>query len=362
MFGRISYLYRVTFESKDAVLKFTYMPVTQLPEGAVYQLLKESCKGLIPEVYASGVIAHEWSGYRPVFLITEYCGVAVDRFAQAQRSNYQTLDHVEGLICNAIKRSSNCIAKAYSVGVLHRNIAPKNILIKDECVKIVGWGSSRLRTDTEVNGIAALGRTWRFNTEAVLAEELQYDTVIYASSFTSIQVFLGTSSRDLMHDLESLFYVALHSLATFNGNVGDNKPSPYRPSLHEGRLTAAARIGCLSNEASYLQNFGVAGCHLAMAKVFDAMYRFLFFSSGVFIAGSFLTDPNRKRVRDVGVASGFMDSRLLLSPKEAGDLLVPLGQEITRAGGEASLVRADKRRNSDGDQNNPVAKRPRHME
>ncbi|KAJ2401206.1 hypothetical protein GGI23_001547 [Coemansia sp. RSA 2559] len=104
MFGRISFLYRVTFEGKDAVLKFTYMPVTQLPEGAVYQLLDESCKGLIPEVYASGVIAHDRFGYRPVFLITEYCGVAVDKFAQDQKPNYQYQTHLERLLCNAINQ------------------------------------------------------------------------------------------------------------------------------------------------------------------------------------------------------------------------------------------------------------------
>ncbi|KAJ2559511.1 hypothetical protein EV175_000305 [Coemansia sp. RSA 1933] len=364
IFGRISYLYRVTYEGKDAVLKFTFMPANQLLESAVYQVLKDSCKGLIPEVYASGVTKLDRLGYRPMFLITEYCGVPVDRFAQDHRFKQLAQTYAEEAICRTIKQSSNCIAKAHSAGVVHQAITPESMLIGDNGkIRIVGWGQSGLRTDIDIKDMKSIERTWRFSRRNILIDEPNHSTMVGLT--TSIQRFLGTASRDLMHDLESVFYVALYALAMANGNIDDSKPLPRGFCLSKGHpavAAAAARVKCLSGGKSYLDDFGVPSSDSVTTTMLNAMYRFLFFENGTFIAGSLLTDPGRKRVPDTDVASGFMDAQLL-QPEETGKLLEPAAKATTTTMKEttSSSAHTAKRKLADDDQNNkqPAAKRAR---
>ncbi|KAJ2570416.1 hypothetical protein IW140_002316 [Coemansia sp. RSA 1813] len=327
LFGRVSYLYRVTFESKDAVLKFTWMSVHQLPEGAVYQLLNERCKAFIPEVYASGIVEKDWLGYQLVFQITEYSGIPIDLCIREYKHGGRTQSYMEETICNTLKESSNCVAKAYLAGILHRDISYRNILIKDGKTKIVSWGLSRLHRDIGIKHIKSAERTWRFDLETVLREEPKYDALADMNFSMSIQVLLGTLSRNLTHDLESIFYIALYALTLVEATVDSYKYTPIGFHFVGNHPTAAARVGCLSSANSYRQCFGVSKCLPATAMVLNSMHRFLFFKNGVFIAGAFLTDPNKWHLPDIDEASGFMNAKLL-QPERIGDFQAPLGREI----------------------------------
>ncbi|KAJ2217864.1 hypothetical protein EV179_000007 [Coemansia sp. RSA 487] len=310
---RSSYMYRVTFEGKDAVLKLTWVPVSRFPEGAAYQLLEEHCKGLIPEVYASGVIEHDRFGYRLEFLVVEYCGVTIDEFAQSHKSNDRKQKILERVVCDAVKRSSECIAKAYSAGVLHRDISSGNIAIKNGKAKVIDWGYAKLRDDIAIEGIDLIEEKWRFSRVEVAEEEARHDSITGTSLFMSIQVLLGASSRGLIHDMESIFYVALHSLAISNGSLDKDKSPPLGFCFVGNSMTAAARIGCLVSRTAYLKHFGVSGCLPITTAVLNSMYKFLFHENNQFIAGDFLEDADMQRSADTTLASGFMDSGLVPS-------------------------------------------------
>ncbi|KAJ2569321.1 hypothetical protein IW140_003166 [Coemansia sp. RSA 1813] len=310
---RSSYMYRVTFEGKEAVLKLTWVPVSRFPEGAAYQLLEECCKDLIPEVYASGVIEHDRFGYRLEFLVIEYCGITIDAFAQKHKSDRYKQETLEWAVCDAVKRSSECIAKAYSAGVLHWDISAGNIAIKAGKAKVIDWGYAKLRDDIAIKGIELVEKKWHFSGAEVAEEEARHDSITGTSLFMSIQVLLGASSRGLIHDMESIFYVALHSLAIFSGNMDKDKSPPLGFCVVGNSMTAAARIGCLVSRTSYLKHFGVSNCLPITTTVLNSMYNFLFYEDSQFIAGDFLEDASMQRSADTALASSFMDASLIPS-------------------------------------------------
>ncbi|KAJ2655137.1 hypothetical protein GGH99_007225, partial [Coemansia sp. RSA 1285] len=145
----------------------------------------------------------------------------------------------------------------------------------------------------------------------VFEEEAKYDPITGTPLFMSIQVLLGTSLRGIMHDMESAFYTALYALATFNGTMDDAENFPHGFDFVKPRTTAAARSGCLTHEDSYLRHFGIPSCLGATSAVLNAMYRFLFYENGKYIAARFLDDINRQRHADINFARGFMDASLL---------------------------------------------------
>ncbi|KAJ2519708.1 hypothetical protein H4217_002503 [Coemansia sp. RSA 1939] len=268
---RASYMHYVTFKGKAGILKLTWNPVTRLPEGAIYQLLESTCEELIPEVYLSGVIKRNSFGYRLEFVIIENCGETIEELARSHRLNHGNQQVLETIICDAIRQTSDCIAKAYSAGVLHRDISPGNIAIRNGRAKVIDWG--------------------------------------YAKFLNNL--LLGTSLRGIMHDMESAFYTALYALATFNGTMDDDEDLPHGFNFVKPLTTAAARPGCLTHEDSYLKHFGIPSCLGATTAVLNAMYRFLFYENGKYIAARFLDDINRQRHANINFARGFMDASLL---------------------------------------------------
>ncbi|KAJ1773695.1 5'-3' exoribonuclease 2 [Coemansia sp. RSA 1813] len=176
-----------------------------LPESAAYQLFEECCKDLIREVYVSGVIEHDRFGYRLELLTIEYYGITNDEFAQSHKSNSHKQETLEQAVCNAVKRSSGCIARAYFAGVLHRNISAENITIKAGKTKVIDWGYAKLRDDITIEGIELIGKKWRFSNAVVAEEEARHDSIAGTSLFMSIQMLLAMSLHSLMNDTESIF-------------------------------------------------------------------------------------------------------------------------------------------------------------
>ncbi|KAJ2655328.1 hypothetical protein IWW48_005587 [Coemansia sp. RSA 1200] len=294
-------LFRTTYEGKDAVLKLAWMPNAFLPEGAAYQLLKNKCKDLIPEVYASGVIEQDRFGYRLDFMVIEHCGETIGELAHKHRLAYGNPEEFEVIVCSAIRQTSACIPKAYSAGVLHRDISIGNIVIKNGKTKVIDWGFAKLLDNVEIVGISDVEEAWHFSRVEISFKQAMSSFILGTSLFMSIQSLLGTMSRGLMGEIESVFYVALYSLGVFYGTI-DNYSLPYGFQYIDTETPAVARSGCLMYDNTYLEHFGIFHCQEATTAVLNSMYKFLFYKKDKNIAGMLLEDKDRERHANIDFA------------------------------------------------------------
>ncbi|KAJ2125509.1 hypothetical protein IW147_000861 [Coemansia sp. RSA 720] len=284
IFGRISYMYRSIFAGRSAILKLTWTPTYCYPEGAGYRMIGEACNGYIPEVYLSGVLVKNSFGYRLEFLVLEDCGISIDTYAIRCRNVGTKAEQFSATLAKSIKHVSGCLAKAYAAGVLHRDISAGNIAIKDGQTRLIDWGYSRARSDIDIPNLDEIERLFAFDNKTASKEERQRDSLTGTNLFMSVQMLMGSTERSLIHDLESLFFVGLYTLAKFQGSIGsksDKLPLGFRCVGNEE--TAAIRVGCLSVEKNYLSKFGIRDCPDVIARVFDSMYRTLFMHKGRYI-------------------------------------------------------------------------------
>ncbi|KAJ1855284.1 hypothetical protein LPJ76_003409, partial [Coemansia sp. RSA 638] len=320
IFRRTSYMYRSKFADRPVILKLTWTPTYCYPEGAGYMMISEACNGYIPEVYLSGVLVKNSFGYRLEFLVLEDCGIPIDTYAIRCRNVGTKAEQFSATLAKSIKHVSECLAKAYAAGVLHRDISAGNIAIKGGQARLIDWGYSRARSDIDIPNLDEIERLFAFDNEAASMEERQHDSLTGTNLFMSVQMLMGSTERSLIHDLESLFFVGLYTLAKFQGSIGpkcDKLPLGFRRVGNEE--TAAIRVGCLSTKNLYLENFGIRDCPDVIAQVFDSMYQTLFMHNGRYIGGQMLADSNYAREIDLDMASKFMDTQILLT-KSCSDL------------------------------------------
>ncbi|KAJ2541803.1 hypothetical protein GGF49_003392, partial [Coemansia sp. RSA 1853] len=272
IFRRTSYMYRSKFADRPVILKLTWTPTYCYPEGAGYMMISEACNGYIPEVYLSGVLVKNSFGYRLEFLVLEDCGIPIDTYAIRCRNVGTKAEQFSATLAKSIKHVSECLAKAYAAGVLHRDISAGNIAIKGGQARLIDWGYSRARSDIDIPNLDEIERLFAFDNEAASMEERQHDSLTGTNLFMSVQMLMGSTERSLIHDLESLFFVGLYTLAKFQGSIGpkcDKLPLGFRRVGNEE--TAAIRVGCLSTKNLYLENFGIRDCPDVIAQVFDSI-------------------------------------------------------------------------------------------
>ncbi|KAJ2503213.1 hypothetical protein GGH96_000462 [Coemansia sp. RSA 1972] len=314
IFGRTSYMYRSIFAGRSTILKLAWTPTLCYPEGAGCSIISEACNGYIPEVYLSGVLVENLFGYRLEFLVLEDCGIPIDTYAIWCRNEGTTAENFSATLAKSIKTISECLAKAYAAGVLHRDISTGNIAIKDGQARLIDWGCSRARSDIDIPNLDEIERLFAFDNKTASKEERQHDSLTGTRLFASVQMLMGRTGRSLMHDLESLFFVGLYTLAKFQGSIdpkSDKLPLGFRYIGNEE--TAAIRVGCLSVDKNYLSKFGIRDCPDVLARVFDSMYQTLFMHNARYIGGQLLDDCDYERIIDLDIASKFMDTQIFLS-------------------------------------------------
>ncbi|KAJ2762519.1 hypothetical protein H4S06_000616 [Coemansia sp. BCRC 34490] len=195
-------------------------------------------------------------------MITEYCGETIKELARKRRLSNDNPEEFEAIVCNAIRQASACIAKAYSAGILHRNIAAGNIVIKNGKVKVIDWGYVKLLDRVKITGINRIEKAWHFSRAKILFKEAMSSLIVGTPLFMSIQTLLGTRSRGLMHDIESMFYVAIYALGVFYGTIDDySLPSGFQYIDEETK--SVSRLGWLMDKDTYLEQFGTLHCQEA---------------------------------------------------------------------------------------------------
>ncbi|PIA12462.1 hypothetical protein COEREDRAFT_12822 [Coemansia reversa NRRL 1564] len=322
IFGRLAYLYRSSYHGKSVVAKISWSPVDRLPECAMYEALQAAGIPGVPNVIDHGFIRDNLFGYRVELLLLEDCGVPIDTyFAKPKRSANSRSEHEQEL-AEYTKQVATTLVHAYDNGILHRDISYGNITIKNKRAYVIDWGYAKFLpwACTDV-----LAQRWGFAGANVAQKENEHDSLTGTPLFMSVQILLGATQRGIMHDLESLFMVVLHSLASINGLVPDSDDPKYGWKFLGSEMTATLRLGCLCCAEKYLQKFGCGDCGQSIKSVTDSMYRLLFIEDGIFLGGKLINNANYKRRFDVAAAAGFMDidaSRMLeghlVSTDEAG--------------------------------------------
>ncbi|KAJ2808973.1 hypothetical protein H4R20_000481 [Coemansia guatemalensis] len=306
-----------------AILKLTWSPIYRLPEGAAFQFIRSACGGLIPEVYSSGVLVPDLFGYRLEYAVIEDCGETLEQYANCCHES-KDIDSTTfyAKMAEVVRSISNCLAKAYSAGVLHRDIFPGNIAIdRNDNIKLIDWGCARLRADITISNIDDIARRWSYTLDDDVHSEIRHDSLTGTHPSMSIQVLGGCTKRSLLHDLESVFFTMLYALAAFEKEIGDkNEDRSLGFSYLGHKETAALRVGCLASSKYYCMQFGVTNCSDDIKDVLDAMYNALYYQNGQYIGGDLLEHPDWDRSIRPSQVSGFMDSNLFLEHVGEDDL------------------------------------------
>ncbi|KAJ2056129.1 hypothetical protein GGI17_006341, partial [Coemansia sp. S146] len=302
--GRCTSLYEATYKGERAVLKFSYTRTNRLPEGAVYEVLKnhkvpradggEQCVPNLPQIFLSGNLVEDFDSFRLEFLVMEHCGTPIVEHVRGMRESKD--DSVRSQAAQAtiyVKQVTSTLTMALAAGVLHRDISPGNIAIKDR---------------------KALG-----------AKDPFTGTPMYMSA----RLLLKAKTRSIYDELESLFYVILDAFSdrkrTPNCKKKSAKPTVQPPgfTFYSSEVTALTRLSCMQSSKCFLGKFGVvADSTVVPMKMLDDMRRFLFFSGDVHIGGEILEEKDFPRLFDHTAALGFMgeETEGRLFPLVGGDI------------------------------------------
>ncbi|KAJ2873999.1 hypothetical protein H4R27_006531, partial [Coemansia aciculifera] len=150
--GRCTYLYK----GKRAVLKFSSTRTNRLPEGAVYEVLNNykvpradgGEKGVpnLPQVFLSGNLVEDFDSFRLEFLVMEHCGTPIVEHIRGMHESKD--DSVRSQAATQaelyVKQVTSTLMMALAAGVLHWDISPGNIAIKDDRAFVIDWGYAKL--------------------------------------------------------------------------------------------------------------------------------------------------------------------------------------------------------------------------
>ncbi|PIA14181.1 hypothetical protein COEREDRAFT_99132 [Coemansia reversa NRRL 1564] len=224
---RATYMYNCVYYDagvkRNAILKLTWAPNYRLPEGAAYQIIGSACGDLIPKIYSSGILISDSFGYRLEYAIMEDCGETLEQYASrcCKSFGFECTSFYAKMV-EVIGSISNCLAIAYSEGVLHRDISPGNIAInRAGAVKLIDWGCARLRINKVIPDLNAIAHKWSFSADQDPYMETRHDSLTGTHPSMSIQVLGNCTKRSLLHDLESVFFTAMYAMAVANGQGSD---------------------------------------------------------------------------------------------------------------------------------------------
>ncbi|KAJ2801780.1 hypothetical protein H4R20_003540 [Coemansia guatemalensis] len=333
IFGRLAYLYRSSYQGKPVVVKISWSPVDRLPECAMYEALQAAGVPGVPNVISHGFISDDLFGYRVELLLLEDCGIPIGAYFAESGSDTKSRSEREGELAEYTKQIATTLVRAYDSGILHRDISYGNITIKNKRAYLIDWGYAKFLPWAHTGELA---QRWGFGDTNVTQNENEHDSITGTPLFMSVQILLGATERSIMHDLESLFMVMLHSLASINGRVPDSDDPKYGWKFLGSDMTATLRLGCLCCPQKYLEKFGCGDCGQVVKSVADSMYRLLFTEDDIFLGGKLILDKNYKRRFDSAAAAVFMGddpSRLLQihldSPEEPDIEVQEIANEYT---------------------------------
>lgn len=203
----MSYLYKTKYKDMAAILKLSWTPVNRHPEGAVYDGLKKFNVEGTPKVYDSGIIEQDIFGYRVEYLILEDCGPTIDKYLEGLADKPDACAQAQEFLSQV----ASCLVEASYYGILHRDVSIGNIAIKNGKEKLIDWGLGKF-LEVCLAKYPGLADKWKFDTNLPETNQNIYDHLTGTPLFMSIRILFGANTRDVIDDIESLFYVILYCL------------------------------------------------------------------------------------------------------------------------------------------------------
>ncbi|KAJ2505649.1 hypothetical protein H4217_009185, partial [Coemansia sp. RSA 1939] len=285
---RVGYICDTEFEDKKAVLKLSWTPVSRLPEGAVYDVLRLNEVEGIPEVYSSGIICADFLGNRLEYIIMEHCGDSLTAYFDGKcRPNGLPQNERRKKLAKIVQDVSACLVQAYSAGVMHRDVSMGNIAIRGDKVFVIDWGYARFLDRNIFDDVRShINDTWGIDVNSIACTEKKQDPMTGTACFMSIRVLAAAKTRSLWDDVESLFYVVLGCL--FSSYKGEFKPSEAPGFEHSSnKKSALAKAGGVG-ASDYAWVFGAEDASEELLGVANKLHTILFYRDGRCIAHSLL--------------------------------------------------------------------------
>ncbi|KAJ1901793.1 Pre-mRNA-splicing factor cef1 [Kickxella alabastrina] len=211
-FGRAAFLFNTDFgeEMRPAVFKLCWAPIGDAQENVIYMTLLANKVEGVPKIYSSGVISQDILGYQLVYLVMEHCGDSLGTVFEDCGQNVSNFNQLRSVATDAIQQVCSCLLQAKKAGVLHCDILPDNIMVRNGNVFVVGWGHACVLRDSVMSNnmrdfILRMGGSFK-----PLQNNNKYNgKVTYANCFRSMRILIGHTYRSVMDDFESLFYVVV---------------------------------------------------------------------------------------------------------------------------------------------------------
>ncbi|KAJ2510523.1 hypothetical protein H4217_007830 [Coemansia sp. RSA 1939] len=288
VYRRVGYICDIKFEDKKAVLKLSWTPVSRLPEGAVYDVLRLNGVEGIPEIYSSGIICADFLGNRLEYIIMEHCGDSLTTYFEGKHKKDAWLP-VENSrnLTNIVRDVSACLIQANTAGVLHRDVSMGNITVRGDKVFVIDWGYARFIDRSISDDVRShINDTWGIDVNSHALTEKEQDPMTGTTCFMSIRVLAAAKTRSLWDDIESLFYVVLGCLfAGFKGGFNSGEAPGFEHSSNKKSALAKASGVSLN---SYASVFGADNVPQEFLDLANKLRTILFYRYGRCIANDLL--------------------------------------------------------------------------
>ncbi|KAJ2251764.1 hypothetical protein GGI13_003665 [Coemansia sp. RSA 455] len=320
--GRCSYLFNAKYGDEEVVLKLAWTCTHRLPEGAVYRVLEARGVPIIPKIYKSGVIIKDFDGYCLEVLVLEHCGTPIVEHILRMPKDPLSISRVDRLVKDSIRGVLETLTEALAADILHRDISPGNIAIKDETAYVIDWGCAKLlHPPSDLDLRAKISEHWSFDWDKVLATENGKDSSTGTPLYMSTRLLLKARTRSIYDDLESLLYVILDALSD-RPRTGKPDLQPLGFRFYDSSNMAMTRLMCTHSSLLFLDYFGVnLRNESTLDDVLDAMRRFLFFDNGEHLGARILHRED--------ISRNFADSavRVFMSDTTAHEFMLRVGQQ-----------------------------------
>ncbi len=156
--GGMGIVYRARRESDDAVVALkTISPAIAGSEGTIARFMREAA--VLRQLDHANIVRFEKLGYAGgnLFFAMEYVpGLNADGLLKKQKEPL-TVGLAVGLVCQALE----ALAYAHDLGVVHRDIKPRNVLIARRAnrpvVKLADFGLARIYLTSPLSGLTVTG-------------------------------------------------------------------------------------------------------------------------------------------------------------------------------------------------------------
>ncbi|KAJ2625532.1 ATP-binding cassette transporter snq2 [Coemansia sp. RSA 1358] len=313
LFGRVAYLLRSKYKRNDnaseddVVAKISWIPTNRYPERAAYDVLHRNNVEGVPKYYQYGVLKDSFFGYRMEILLLEDCGEPILDHLNSCKSKIGFYNCADNLAAYA-RKAASVLVHAYDAGVLHRDISAGNITVKGDKVFVIDWAYFKFINEDEAKEAAKKCDIDRTN---ILRHQDEHDQFTGTPLYMSIQTLCGSTMRGIIHDVESLFMVVLHTLAVLNDFKAISDPK-YGWTFLGSDIMAVLRVGFFACSDTYLAKMGCSQTTNELKKVIDGMYMLLFQNkNGTYIGGKLGDKMDYEREFDLEVACDFLDDDAL---------------------------------------------------